>query len=424
MITREELERIVIQKINKVMYSDEWLLINYGSNHEIYDETTDFDCCVYAEKLTYDQQLKIAHVFEQVHYQYNLKFDTDMKYINKTSFQYEDVELLRNKCHFPSINVLICLSQVNFERSFLDSHGMKMRLLLNIFTKNSTLIYGDKKRYYNLVEEIYLIFVKILMRTSNEGISIKEALKKIFLSESKGGGYKSYLGYNQNDKFQKQYIEKNLLCAFEKAEKNGIADKFEEFYFFKKEKKESYSSIVYITGASGSGTTSLGKMIAKKHDVNLIESDDLTMYDTDPPFKYPRPMDVRIKLLKKRLSREKLNIIVGSINDWGIEIINDASLFVFLYEKWSIRKERLVCRERKRFGNELYNNLEILHNFNRLLEWTKQYDDFDEPRSLKKHMELYNDFKGAKFSFMKGETTQEIYDSIKEVLTNLMDKGE
>lgn len=86
MITREELERIVIQKINKVMYSDEWLLINYGSNHEIYDETTDFDCCVYAEKLTYDQQLKIAHVFEQVHYQYNLKFDTDMKYINKTSF--------------------------------------------------------------------------------------------------------------------------------------------------------------------------------------------------------------------------------------------------------------------------------------------------------------------------------------------------
>ena len=27
MITREELERIVIQKINKVMYSDEWLLI-------------------------------------------------------------------------------------------------------------------------------------------------------------------------------------------------------------------------------------------------------------------------------------------------------------------------------------------------------------------------------------------------------------
>ena len=149
-------------------------------------------------------------------------------------------------------------------------------------------------------------------------------------------------------------------------------------------------------------------MIAKKHDVNLIESDDLTMYDTDPPFKYPRPMDVRIKLLKKRLSRDKLNIIVGSINDWGIEIINDASLFVFLYEKWSIRKERLVCRERKRFGNELYNNLEILHNFNRLLEWTKQY----------------NDFKGAKFSFMKGETTQEIYDSIKEVLTNLMDKGE
>ena len=84
----------------------------------------------------------------------------------------------------------------------------------------------------------------------------------------------------------------------------------------------------------------------------------------------------------------------------------------------------MVCRERKRFGNELYNNLEILHNFNRLLEWTKQYDDFDEPRSLKKHMELYNDFKGAKFSFMKGETTQEIYDSIKEVLTNLMDKGE
>ena len=50
MITREELERIVIQKINKVMYSDEWLLINYGSNHEIYDETADIECYVYAEK--------------------------------------------------------------------------------------------------------------------------------------------------------------------------------------------------------------------------------------------------------------------------------------------------------------------------------------------------------------------------------------
>lgn len=41
---------------------------------------------------------------------------------------------------------------------------------------------------------------------------------------------------------------------------------------------------IYITGASGTGTSSLALALASKLQINHLESDDIFWENTDPPF--------------------------------------------------------------------------------------------------------------------------------------------
>ena len=179
------------------------------------------------------------------------------------------------------------------------------------------------------------------------------------------------------------------------------------------------SRIIYITGASGTGTSSLGELIEKKFDVNLIESDEITMLPTDPPFQFPRPKVERLPLLKERMQDDKVNVIVGSINDWGNEIIQKADMFILLYADFDIRKERIKKREQARFGQKLVENKMVKTNYERLIEWTSQYDVFDDYRSLRRHKDLYDSFGNTKYMFTNCEV-DDVFITLREDLEKIV----
>lgn len=166
------------------------------------------------------------------------------------------------------------------------------------------------------------------------------------------------------------------------------------------------SGIIYITGASGSGTSTLGNAIKNLFNINLIESDDITMLPTDPPFQFPRPKEERLSLLRQQIQKNQWNVIVGSINDWGNEVIEEADMFILLYVDFAVREERIRHRETERFGSRLVEDDVVRSNYKRLVDWTRQYDTFDDCRSLKHHKALYDSFGKTKFMFVN----QEVHD--------------
>jgi uridine kinase len=133
---------------------------------------------------------------------------------------------------------------------------------------------------------------------------------------------------------------------------------------------------ILILGASGSGTTTLGKAIASKLGCPCFDTDDYFWLPTDPPFRTRRDSAIRLGTILGELSQHDTAVVSGDIMNWGDELEDSFDLIVFVYLDTSIRVERLRVREEQELG---YADPEFL-------EWASEYDTGpSEGRSLAKH---------------------------------------
>ncbi|MEP7316778.1 MAG: hypothetical protein ABI667_08770 [Sphingomicrobium sp.] len=133
---------------------------------------------------------------------------------------------------------------------------------------------------------------------------------------------------------------------------------------------------VHVTGASGSGTSTLGAALANYLCVAHFEADNFYWLPTVPPYTAKRDPASRLMLLVSSLREAGNSILSGSVINWGSEIEDSIGLVVFLYLDASIRVERLRKREIEKLG----------HADPEFLEWAAQYDAGPrEGRSLARH---------------------------------------
>lgn len=130
---------------------------------------------------------------------------------------------------------------------------------------------------------------------------------------------------------------------------------------------------IHITGASGSGTTTLGKALADQLGGVFLDADDFFWSPSEPPYRSKRSAQERLSLLLAELSHSAVTVLSGSVDGWGAEIEDAFDGVVFLYLDTALRLHRLRVRELQRFG-------EVNPAF---IEWAAQYDDGPpEGRSL------------------------------------------
>jgi uridine kinase len=133
---------------------------------------------------------------------------------------------------------------------------------------------------------------------------------------------------------------------------------------------------IHITGASGSGTSTLAQALAAALALRHLDADDYYWLPTSPPFKHKRDPQERFRRLHQDLQSASGVVLSGSIVGWGAEIEDAFSLIVFLYLPADIRVERLRRRELDRYG-------QVDHAF---LTWASEYDTGpSEGRSLARH---------------------------------------
>jgi energy-coupling factor transporter ATP-binding protein EcfA2 len=122
---------------------------------------------------------------------------------------------------------------------------------------------------------------------------------------------------------------------------------------------------ILVTGASGSGTSTLAAVLAAELQAVHIEVDDYFWEKTDPPYQIRRSPEDRLNNLLSDLSSKPKTVCAGSVSGWGSELEEKFDLVVFLYLKAAIRLERLRAREMARFGR-------VDPKF---LDWAAQYDE-------------------------------------------------
>src|SRR5258708_39061978 len=108
--------------------------------------------------------------------------------------------------------------------------------------------------------------------------------------------------------------------------------------------------LILITGASGSGTSTLGVALAKELGIAHLDADDYYWLPTAPPFTSKRDHTERLSSVLRDVRAKQSAVLAGSIMEWGLELENAFDLIIYLYLDASIRVERVRAREMERFG--------------------------------------------------------------------------
>ena len=136
-------------------------------------------------------------------------------------------------------------------------------------------------------------------------------------------------------------------------------------------------NVIHIFGASGSGTTTLGKKIALELGYRHIDTDDYFWLSTDPKFIMKRPKEERLALMKQDIEEAENAVISGALVGWGDPLIPYFTLAVRMEIPQDIRIERLRKRERERFGSRIEPGGDMYEQHLEFIEWAKTYDTGD-----------------------------------------------
>lgn len=133
-------------------------------------------------------------------------------------------------------------------------------------------------------------------------------------------------------------------------------------------------NVIHIYGASGSGTSTLGRKISEELGYKFMDTDDYFWLPTNPQYTTKRNKEERLALMKKDISENDNVVICGSLVGWGDELIPLFTLAVRLVTDTEIRINRIKSREKQKFGDRIMPNGDMYTTHMEFIEWTRKYD--------------------------------------------------
>ena len=105
---------------------------------------------------------------------------------------------------------------------------------------------------------------------------------------------------------------------------------------------------LHVTGASGSGTTTLARAVADAWAVPHADVDDYFWLPTDPPYLDKRPALDRVALMEQMFLPREGWVLFGSMLGWGDDVVGRCDAVVVLTLDPAGRMRRIEARERVR----------------------------------------------------------------------------
>lgn len=137
--------------------------------------------------------------------------------------------------------------------------------------------------------------------------------------------------------------------------------------------------VIHLFGASGSGTTTLGRALAERLGYAHMDTDDYYWLPTDPRFTAKRPIPERLAMMNADIdAAEKGAVISGSLTGWGDPLIPRFTLAVRVVTDTDTRIRRLQAREYARFGDRIREGGDMHAEHEEFIAWAARYDTGDE----------------------------------------------
>ena len=131
---------------------------------------------------------------------------------------------------------------------------------------------------------------------------------------------------------------------------------------------------LHITGASGSGTSTLGQALSQHLGIACFDTDDFYWQPSDPPYSVKRPIGERLRRLNAAFAETGSWVLSGSIGHWGAPLIPQFDLVIFLSVPTEVRLKRLRRREAERYGSRIEPGGDRHKASTAFLEWAADYE--------------------------------------------------
>jgi adenylate kinase family enzyme len=175
--------------------------------------------------------------------------------------------------------------------------------------------------------------------------------------------------------------------------------------------------VIHIYGASGAGTSTIGKYISDELGFYFMDTDDYFWQPTNPPYTTKRNKSDRVSLMRNDIFAHNNVVISGSLVDWGDELIPLFSLAIRVETDTKTRIERLIKREREQFGKRIDRGGDMYENRLEFLNWAASYDDGGlGMRSKAEHDEWQNLLKCKRISIDGRMSVESNFQLIKQYL--------
>jgi adenylate kinase family enzyme len=133
---------------------------------------------------------------------------------------------------------------------------------------------------------------------------------------------------------------------------------------------------IHITGASGAGTTTLGRALAMKLSCAHFDADDYYWLPTRPRYREKRAIEERRALLLRDLGPHASWVLSGSLVSWGQPLVPLFDRVVYLSVPTEVRLRRLRAREEERYARDRdRTRAEFERDCEEFLAWAAGYDD-------------------------------------------------
>jgi adenylate kinase family enzyme len=132
---------------------------------------------------------------------------------------------------------------------------------------------------------------------------------------------------------------------------------------------------LHLTGASGSGTTTLGRALASHWSVPHADADDYFWVPTSPPYTVKRPVPQRLRLMNEIFVGRDAWVLSGSVMGWGGPVVELVDAVVFLSVDHGTRLHRLHDRETQRYGPSIGPGGAREADHREFIEWASGYED-------------------------------------------------
>ncbi|MEL7451330.1 MAG: AAA family ATPase [Pseudomonadota bacterium] len=169
----------------------------------------------------------------------------------------------------------------------------------------------------------------------------------------------------------------------------------------------------HIFGASGAGTTTLGRALSARLGGKHLDTDSYYWEATDPPFTIKREPKDRVAMILRDVEDVENWVLSGSICSWGDPLLSSFNLAVFLRLAPATRLRRLRAREALRHGKRILPGGDMHQQHLEFMAWAESYDSGKAPiRSLDLHTSWMQRLDCPVLELDSANSTEELCDQI------------